>query len=188
LNGFQKECKGIGGEKPATIAEFTLHTAGGDPGFDTYDLSNVDGHNIGMSIKPIDEKHEKVENAELGKYNCGSPTCTFDSSKCPEELKMDDGTGNTVCTSICAAIYNNAQREKSDHLKKIFEDEDKRSLVCCDKDYDRSPVDESEAKQNKKKCFVDNWPRSTDDKRYDEIFKSQCQDAYSWQFDDSKSM
>jgi hypothetical protein len=34
---------------------------------------------------------------------------------------------------------------------------------------------------------VENWPRSTQNTRYDEIFKSQCPDAYSWQFDDVAS-
>jgi hypothetical protein len=172
----RKECNGTGGEKPVTIAEFTLHKAD----YDTYDLSNVDGHSIGMSIKPIDGKHERIENSELAKYNCGNPTCTFDPSKCPEELKIYDGTGNIIYTSICAAIHNKEQRERSYHLKKIFENEDTRSLVCCGED-------ESKEKTNKTKCLTEKWPRSTDDQRYDEVFKFQCPDAYSRPFDGQKS-
>ena len=37
------------------------------------------------------------------------------------------------------------------------------------------------------KCYVEQWPRSTQNTRYDEVFKSQCPDAYSWQFDDFAS-
>ncbi|CAF1619519.1 unnamed protein product, partial [Didymodactylos carnosus] len=42
-DNFGMECKGIGRERPATIAEFTLSDHAGN---DFYDLSNVDGHNI----------------------------------------------------------------------------------------------------------------------------------------------
>lgn len=38
-----------------------------------------------------------------------------------------------------------------------------------------------------RKCYVEQWPRSTQNTRYDEVFKSQCPDAYSWQFDDLAS-
>jgi hypothetical protein len=39
-----------------------------------------------------------------------------------------------------------------------------------------------------RKCYVEQWPRSTQNTRYDEVFKSQCPDAYSWQFDDFATM
>ncbi|CAF0844713.1 unnamed protein product [Adineta steineri] len=187
-NEFKMQCKGIGGERPATVAEFTLHNAQHDQG-DTYDMSNVDGHNIGMSIKPIEGTYESVDNPELNEYNCGTMTCKFDMSQCPPELTMDDGNGGKVCLSICAAIHNAQQREQHEHLKKIFDDEEKRSLVCCseDKGYNHSPYNKEDREQGKKLCEVEKWPRSSDNKRYDEIFKEQCPDAYSWQFDDLKS-
>ena len=50
LNGFGVGCKGIGGQSPATLAEFTLSAHGGS---DYYDLSNVDGNNVNMMIQPI---------------------------------------------------------------------------------------------------------------------------------------
>jgi hypothetical protein len=68
VNGFGVECKGIGGQPPATIAEFTLNGWGGS---DYYDLSNVDGYSIGMTIKPIHDQYTRVKNPSLGKYNCG---------------------------------------------------------------------------------------------------------------------
>lgn len=69
-NGFGMECKGIGGQPPATLAEFTLS---GSDGSDYYDLSNVDGHTISMTIRPIpDGQFSMVNNPTLGKYNCGT--------------------------------------------------------------------------------------------------------------------
>lgn len=44
---------------------------------------------------------------------------------------MDDGTGRTVCASICAAIHNAQQRAKHSHLQNIYNNPDTRSMVCC---------------------------------------------------------
>ncbi|CAF3747141.1 unnamed protein product [Rotaria sp. Silwood1] len=183
VNGFGVQCNGIGGQPPATIAEFTLDGWGGS---DYYDLSNVDGHSIGMTIKPIPGQYTMVNNPSLGKYNCGTATCTFDANRCPPELQMDDGAGHKVCASICAAIHNAQQRAKHGHLQTIYNNPDTRSLVCCscDGNYCVSPHDNVTPGR---KCYVEQWPRSTQNTRYDQVFKSQCPDAYSWQFDDFAS-
>jgi hypothetical protein len=68
-NGFGMKCNGIGGQPPATLAEFTL-TGGNGP--DVYDLSNVDGNTLGMTIRPIPGQYTMVNNPSLGKYNCGT--------------------------------------------------------------------------------------------------------------------
>jgi len=182
-NGFRMECNGIGGQPPVTLAEFTLDGYGD---VDYYDLSNVDGNSVGMTIRPIPGQYTSVNNPTLGKYNCGAATCTFDASRCPPELKMDDGTGRVVCASICAAIHNPEQRAKHVHLQNIYNNPDTRSMVCCscDGNYCVSPHDNVTPGR---KCYVEQWPRSTDNRRYDEVFKSQCPDAYSWQFDDFAS-
>ncbi|CAF1671094.1 unnamed protein product, partial [Didymodactylos carnosus] len=128
-------------------------------------------------------KYETVNNPELGRYSCGAPTCTVDSSKCPPELKMDDGNSGQVCLSICGAIHNNQLRKKHDILKKIFENEDQKSQ----QDYNHSPYNNDDVQSGKKLCKVEEWPRASDGQRYDEVFKNQCQDAYSWQFNDGSS-
>ena len=69
VNGFGVGCNGIGGQPPATIAEFTLDGWGGS---DYYDLSNVDGHTVGMTIRPIPGQYTMVNNPSLGQYNCGT--------------------------------------------------------------------------------------------------------------------
>jgi hypothetical protein len=68
-NGYGATCNGIGGQPPATLAEFTLSGWGGS---DYYDLSNVDGYTISMTIRPIPGQFTLVNNPALGKYNCGS--------------------------------------------------------------------------------------------------------------------
>ncbi|CAF4268641.1 unnamed protein product [Rotaria sp. Silwood2] len=183
VNGFGTTCNGIGGQPPATLAEFTL---GGWGGSDFYDLSNVDGNSMSMIIQPIPGQYTSVNNPSLGKYNCGTATCIFDPSKCPPELQMDDGTGRKVCASICAAIYNAQQRAKFVHLQNIYNNPDTRSLVCCScaGNHCVSPYDNVTPGG---KCYVEQWPLSTQNTRYDQVFKSQCPDAYSWAFDDLKS-
>jgi hypothetical protein len=183
VNKFGVECNGIGGQPPVTLAEFTLSGSGGS---DFYDLSNVDGYSIGMEIRPIPGQFKKVNNPKLGKFNCGTASCTFNTKKCPPELQMDDGAGHKVCASICAAINNAQQRAKHADLQKIFNNPDTRSLVCCSCDGNHcvSPHDKTKPGG---KCFVEKWPRSSQNTRYDQVFKSQCPDAYSWQFDDLAS-
>ncbi|CAF1230198.1 unnamed protein product [Didymodactylos carnosus] len=110
-------------------------------------------------------------------------TCTFNANLCPPELQMDDGAGGKVCASVCAAINNAGQRATHQQLQNIYNNEDTRSLVCCscERSYCIGPHDKF---TQGGKCYVERWPRSTDNRRYDEVFKSQCPDANSWQFDD----
>ncbi len=77
-NGFGMTCNGIGGQPPVTLAEFTLNGWGGS---DYYDLSNVDGCSVGMTIRPIPGQYTSVDNPSLGKYNCGTVSCSKDLEK-----------------------------------------------------------------------------------------------------------
>jgi hypothetical protein len=77
-------CNGIGGQPPATLAEFTL---GGWGGSDFYDLSNVDGNTVSMTIRPIPGQYTSVNNPSLGKYNCGTVSCSKDSKTKIEPLE-----------------------------------------------------------------------------------------------------
>lgn len=79
-NNFGIECKGITGKAPATLVEFTMSSSGGP---DFYDLSNVDGHNIPVYFGPTPGTFSYVDNPDLGKYNCGSPSCTLNTNICP---------------------------------------------------------------------------------------------------------
>jgi hypothetical protein len=77
-------------------------------GSDFYDLSNVDGNNINIAFGPIPGTYQKVDNPDLGKFNCGSPSCTFNQDLCPREIKYQTKSGS-YCMSICAAVYNAQQ-------------------------------------------------------------------------------
>ncbi len=81
-NGFGMTCNGIGGQPAATLAEFTL---GGSGSSDFYDLSNVDGNTMSMTIRPIPGQYTSVNNPSLGKYNCGTVSCLKDSETSKEQ-------------------------------------------------------------------------------------------------------
>lgn len=197
-NNFAMKCGGIGGQPPASLAEFTFSDGGNN--HDYYDLSNVDGFNVGIKMEP--RGGSKVQGAPNDQYNCGSPSCAMDLGRCPPELKMNKN-GRTVCASICAAMHNAEQRAKFSLLQNLFNDPDKRALVCCEclcppnvgpcncenaaSKYCCSPYNLPSPKENGGKCRVEEWPLSSAGGRYDSVFKDACPDSYSWQFDDHKS-
>jgi len=59
------------------------------------------------------------------------------------------------------------------------------SYYCC------SPYNLPSPTEIGGKCYVENWPKPSTGgswpDRYDKVFKNQCPDAYSWQFDDAQS-
>jgi len=197
------ECKGIGGLSPASLAEFTL---GGSNMNDFYDLSLVDGFSVPVSMRP--ENFTKTP--ALGqddKFNCGAPSCpAFDFSKCPPELRRVDSNGHVyACMSICAAVHDEGQRSQHPILQNIFESKDPhtgfpmKNLVCCacgegtggcadaNSQFCCSPHNLPSPNEKGGKCHVEHWPLASDGQKYDEVFKNQCPEAYSWQFDDHQS-
>ncbi|XP_078153022.1 thaumatin-like protein 1 [Carex rostrata] len=89
--GGQLECNGVGGVPPKTLTEFTLQDSDGK---DTYDISNVDGFNVPVSITP------------QGGSDCTSPSCATNiNSLCPQELQEKGPDGSVVaCKSACEAF------------------------------------------------------------------------------------
>ncbi|XP_028773912.1 thaumatin-like protein 1 [Neltuma alba] len=82
------ECDGSGAAPPATLAEFTLGTTGGQ---DFYDVSLVDGYNLPMIVEGTG-----------GSGVCASTGCTSDlNMQCPAELRVEDGS---ACKSACEAF------------------------------------------------------------------------------------
>lgn len=128
LNNFGIQCKGITGQSPSTLVELTLSSSGRP---DFYDLSNVDGNNLGIRFGPIPGTFIRVDNPDLGKFNCGTPGCTINQQKCPKELRLEKSTGS-YCMSICAAVFNADQVKKYPTiLGPIANDPMKKDLVCC---------------------------------------------------------
>jgi len=195
LNNFGVECRGITGQSPSTLVELTLSNSG-NPDF--YDMSNVDGNNLNVRFGPIPGTYQKVNNPDLGKFNCGSPSCTFNQNSCPQELKLQKSDGS-YCMSICAAVNNNEQVNKYPNiLGPIANDKMKKDLVCCacgegtggctdpNSHFCCSPFDPRQGIGGR--CYVENWPKPSQFfDRYDRVFKNQCNEAYSWQFDDLSS-
>ncbi|KAK7345479.1 hypothetical protein VNO77_16083 [Canavalia gladiata] len=88
----QVECNGAGGIPPVTLVEITVAENGGQ---DFYDVSNVDGFNVPVSISP-----------EGGTGECATSTCPVNiNDQCPEQLQQRDSNGNVIaCKSACEAF------------------------------------------------------------------------------------
>ncbi|XP_077224048.1 pathogenesis-related protein 5-like [Tasmannia lanceolata] len=84
------KCTG-GGVPPVSLAEFTLNGAGGQ---DFYDVSLVDGYNVGIGVKPTG-----------GTGSCQFAGCQSDLNlSCPPELQVVDSGKVVACKSACAAF------------------------------------------------------------------------------------
>ncbi|KAL8128174.1 pathogenesis-related thaumatin-like protein 3.5 [Apium graveolens] len=89
------KCTG-GGTPPVTLVEFTLSSPG-EMNKDFYDVSLVDGYNVGMGVKPV-----------AGSGDCQYAGCVTDlNTNCPPELSVVNGGVVVACKSACEAF--NAQ-------------------------------------------------------------------------------
>ncbi|CAM9004273.1 hypothetical protein QQ045_014958 [Rhodiola kirilowii] len=90
------KCTG-GGQPPVTLAEFTL---GSTPtANDFYDVSLVDGYNVGVGVKTTGS----------GTGDCSYAGCVADlNASCPSELQVVADGAVVACKSACAA-FNTAQ-------------------------------------------------------------------------------
>ena len=85
-----------GGAPPVSLAEFTIGATNADKDF--YDVSLVDGYNVGMSIQ-----------TSGGNGDCQRAGCVADlNANCPAELQMVDSGSVVACKSACAA-FNTSQ-------------------------------------------------------------------------------
>ncbi|GMP45091.1 hypothetical protein CsSME_00013739 [Camellia sinensis var. sinensis] len=92
--GGQLRCSG-GGAPPVTLVEFTLGDNNKNDK-DFYDVSLVDGYNVGMGVKP----------SGSGSGDCQYAGCVSDvNGNCPPELRVTGASGVVVaCKSACAAF------------------------------------------------------------------------------------
>ncbi|GMH13874.1 hypothetical protein Nepgr_015715 [Nepenthes gracilis] len=92
------DCGGLhctgGGVPPVSLAEFTIDGSGGQ---DFYDVSLVDGYNVGVGVRPSG-----------GTGKCQYAGCVTDlNASCPPELRVTDprqGGSVVACKSACAAF------------------------------------------------------------------------------------
>ncbi|KAJ4967158.1 hypothetical protein NE237_019007 [Protea cynaroides] len=84
------QCTG-GGATPVTLAEFTI---GVNNQQDFYDVSLVDGYNVGMGVRPAG-----------GTGACQYAGCVADlNANCPAELQIMDSGAVVACKSACDAF------------------------------------------------------------------------------------
>ncbi|KAL2323184.1 hypothetical protein Fmac_027563 [Flemingia macrophylla] len=88
----QMPCNGKGAVPPASLAEITVASNGGQ---DFYDISNVDGFNVPMSLTP-----------QGGSGTCKTSICRANiNAACPEKLQMKGSDGKVIaCKSACLAF------------------------------------------------------------------------------------
>ncbi|XP_020160805.2 thaumatin-like protein 1b [Aegilops tauschii subsp. strangulata] len=87
------ECSGRGAAPPATLAEFTLASVGGD---DFYDVSLVDGFNVPVLVAPANG-------------SCPTTDCPADmNAQCPPELRVVVAGAAVACRSACEAFGTEA--------------------------------------------------------------------------------
>ncbi|OAY84503.1 Pathogenesis-related protein 5 [Ananas comosus] len=147
----------LGGATPVTLAEFTLAPASG--GQDFYDVSLVDGYNVGIGITAMPPPHAaaaaKVESG-ANTTVCGYAGCLGDvNEQCPPELRVTLPTLSTsgaatkvvACRSACAAFG--------------------AAEYCCTGAYGD--------------------PSTCRPTKYSRIFKMACPAAYSYAYDDPTS-
>jgi len=199
-NGY--ECAGITGKPPATLFEVTL-TGLGAAKDDTYDVSVVDGYNVGIAVQSVGGRPLGGEWQVGDKYNCGGAKCTFNmAQKCPTELRLqsDDGSHLAGCSSICTAVKGTLNNPHLNQIRSGFDNITGfplTNLVCCDCaagpsvgcesaqcQYGCSPHDRSNPGG---KCFAERWPVSSNGIPYQDIYKNDCPDSYAWQFADLTS-
>ena len=97
------ECKGTGGATPASLVEITVAANGGQ---DFYDVSNVDGFNVPISITP-----------QGGSGTCKTSSCPADiNAACPAELQVPGSDGKVIaCKSACVAFNQDQYCCTGDH-------------------------------------------------------------------------
>ncbi|XP_058747338.1 thaumatin-like protein 1b [Vicia villosa] len=85
----QVGCNGAGAIPPATLVEITVASNGGQ---DFYDVSNVDGFNVPVSVTP-----------QGGRGDCKTSSCPANiNTVCPAELQVKGSDGSVVtCKSAC---------------------------------------------------------------------------------------
>ena len=86
------------GVPPATLAEFTFA-----PTQDYYDVSNVDGFNIPVTIEVVNS-NQPGNNGDPN-YWCKNPSCKVDINKiCPYEFQKKNSQGQVVACYTCKLI------------------------------------------------------------------------------------
>lgn len=87
----------VGGATPVSLAEFTLGGGGNSAGKDFYDVSLVDGYNVGIGVRPSSAAGD----------NCRYAGCVADlNARCPAELRVagEPGGETVACRSACDAF------------------------------------------------------------------------------------
>ncbi|CAL4921590.1 unnamed protein product [Urochloa decumbens] len=151
----------LGGSPPVTLAEFTL---GGADGKDFYDVSLVDGYNVGIGVA--------ATGARVNYSTCGYAGCVGDvNALCPPELQMAASGAVAVAAGGDGATASPAPAPTPATT----------TTVAC-----RSAC---EAFGTAEYCCTGahGGPKTCGPTKYSRLFKAACPAAYSYAYDDPTS-
>ncbi|XP_043477873.1 pathogenesis-related protein 5-like [Leptopilina heterotoma] len=96
--GNRIQCNGAAGAPPLTLADITFS---GGAGRDFYEITLVNGYNIGMTLVPVGG----IRPFAAGRFDCKAAGCKSDlNTRCPNELAVKSGRTTIACKSACAAL------------------------------------------------------------------------------------
>lgn len=193
---------GVGGTPPATLAEFTVTPA---PANDFYDVSNVDGSNVPISIVPTAGTFDPNGSGNVGAYYCGIPGCSAGCNglpacpwnlvtACPPELQLlvkgayvgcrsanqECAVNPTVPSLACATerdLYGCTPGGPNDVSGSCYSTSATSTCCGCPP---WSPLGACQAHNPK-------WETPSLPGKYAAIFKNACPTAYSFPYDDPTS-
>lgn len=165
LDGKGKlQCGGTGGSQ-MTKGELNFD----QNGFDTYDVSAVDGFNVPILITPVEGTY--VNNAKKDdikyEYYCTPSGTTYD-------LKDPSVFPSTLNKDLIAKVNKNPVALLSACQYSVYTTGKENHEYCCSEPDHNTPAT----------CSPTTWPS---DMRTDLLFKKYLPGAYSWAFDDSLS-
>lgn len=189
---------GVGGKPPATLAEFTLIPPGQPVGVDFYDVSSVDGANIGVAIAPAPGTlNPTPPQGTDATYWCKSPgaACAWNlAATCPDELKLlVNGTyaGCRSANQVCATDPGNATLAcaQTKDLYGCVPGGPNNVSGSCYSNGAQSTCCGCPSWSPAAACKAHNpaWELPSRPEKYAKVFKDACPSAYSFPYDDPTS-
>lgn len=176
------------GKPPASLVEFAFDAPGGHGPYDTYDISYVDGYNVGIEFKPKEGTYNMDADPDPERKTpwCGTAGCSK-APVCPDNLKHPDGKS---CISPCGK-YNDAKHccvcSKTDASCVCPTEKGHERSTCCAGSYGCSIKNPNSPLNMICDPLGEKRPDAaweSDGKAYINNIQKVCSYVYAWQYDD----
>jgi hypothetical protein len=148
----------IGGLPPTTPIEFTFN----DKNLDYYDISQVDGNNISVSMLPISASKPKTDPTIDDDFWCKTSQCSpyADKNTCLPELRNYNSKGDFVgCSSLCKNLS-----KLKDSLDGKWPNGEYSNTINYLEKYDNEGFEKLKEIKNQKYIWNPNFKSNTTDK------------------------